>query len=182
VTHVNTTIVHNTYIDRTVVHESGSRVAYNGGPGGVNARPTAAEAQAANEHHVAATSTQLQHQRTAGQDRNQYAAVNHGRPANAAVARASAYHPANTAGSLSHSTAMSHPTTSPAHVSSAPHTSSAPRTSSASRTMSRPATVQHTAPSHPAMRSAPASRPAPHPVQHGAPAPRGGGGGEHHPR
>jgi hypothetical protein len=180
VTHVNTTIIHNTYIDRTVVHESGSRVAYNGGPGGVNARPTPAETQAANEHHIAATSAQLQHQRTAGQDRNQYASVNHGRPANAAVARTTAYHPANTAGSLSHSTAMNHTTTRPA--TSASHATNAPHTTSAPHTVNRPATVRHTtAPSHQTMH-----RSAPHPVQHAAPhggeAPRGGGGGEHRPR
>ena len=48
VTNVNTTIVHNTYIDRTVVNNTTvNRVSYNGGPGGVNARPTPAEAQAA---------------------------------------------------------------------------------------------------------------------------------------
>lgn len=182
VSHVNTTIIHNTYIDRTVVHENGSRVSYNGGPGGVSARPSAAEMQAAHERHVAATSSQLQHQRTAGQDRNQYASVNHGRPANAAVARTTAYHPANTAASLSHSTAMNRRTTPAAHTT---HTVNRPataarHTTSPSHTMSRPATVHHTAPSHPAMHSAP--HPVAHAAPHGGEAPRGGGGGEHHPR
>ena len=44
VVNVNTTIVHNTYIDRTVINNTTvNRVSYNGGPGGVAARPSPAE-------------------------------------------------------------------------------------------------------------------------------------------
>jgi WXXGXW repeat (2 copies) len=180
VMHVNTTIVHNTYVDRTVVHEGGSRVAYNGGPGGVNARPTATEMQAANDHHVAATSGQLSHQRTAGQDRNQYANVNHGAPANAAVARTTAYHPSN-AGSLSHSTAVSHPSSANRPVTSTSHTAPAATTANhtTSHTMSRPTTVRHTAPSHPMVQHS-APHPASRAMPHGGGAPHGGGGGAPH--
>jgi len=191
VMHVNTTIVHNTYVDRTVINNTtvNNRVSYNGGPGGTNARPTPAEARAANEHHIAATSEQLSHQRMAGQDRNQYANVNHGLPANAAVARTTAYHPSHTA-SLSHSTSPSHSNAinHPTHSANRPVTPAhhtAPAATTANHTMThttnRPATVQHTAPSHPVVQHN-VSHPAPHPMPHeGGGAPHGGGG-ERRPR
>lgn len=173
VMHVNTTIVHNTYIDRTVIHEGGSRVAYNGGPGGLNARPTAGEEAAARDHHVEATSAQLDHQRTAGADHNQYASVNHGRPANAAVARTTAYHPANT-GNMSHTMTPNHaPISRPNTTTPANHTATMNHTTT-------PAT--HTQPmNRPTPHSMPASHPQPHTMPHGGGGqPHGGGGGERH--
>jgi WXXGXW repeat (2 copies) len=87
VTNVDTTVVHNTYINRrVVVTRPISRASYNG-PGGVTARPTAAELAAANERHVAATPVQVQHAKVAAQDRNMYSSVNHNRPETTAVAR-----------------------------------------------------------------------------------------------
>src|SRR5580704_6932176 len=88
VTNVNTTIVHNTYVNRTVVNNvTVNRVSYNGGPGGLRAQPTADERVAMNEHHVAATSAQVQHEQSAKSDKAAYASVNHGRPATLATAR-----------------------------------------------------------------------------------------------
>jgi len=89
VMNVNTTVVHNTYIDRTVVVNNttvvNNRTSFNGGPGGISARPTAQEEAAVRERHVAPTQEQSTHQQTASHDRNQFAAVNNGRPAAAAM-------------------------------------------------------------------------------------------------
>src|ERR1700754_1379853 len=98
VTRVNTTVVHNTYVNRTVVRNvTVNRVSYNGGPGGVNYRANAREQAAMRDRHIERTAEQQQHQQAAMHDRNQFASVNHGRPANMAVARPAVYHPNNAA-------------------------------------------------------------------------------------
>jgi hypothetical protein len=80
VNNVNVTNIRNVY-NRTVVNNVNvTRVSYNGGPGGMSARPTSGEMAAEHERHVAATSAQQQHQNFARQDRSQFASVNHGRP------------------------------------------------------------------------------------------------------
>lgn len=80
VMNVNTTIVHNTYVDRTVIHTSVVNHASFNGPGGIRAVPTAQERVAMNEQHFQPTANQFAHQQAASQDRNQFASVNHGRP------------------------------------------------------------------------------------------------------
>src|SRR5579872_6842119 len=91
VTNVNTTIIHNTYIDRTVIRNTTvNRVSYNGGPGGINARPTPQQEAAARGRHVPATQAQISQQHTASRDRNQFASFNHGHPSNVAVVRPTA--------------------------------------------------------------------------------------------
>jgi hypothetical protein len=88
VMHVNTTVIHTTYVDRTVVHtETVNRVSFNGGTGGVNARPNSAELAAEHEHHVAPTAMQTQHEHTASTNRALLASENHGKPAIAATAK-----------------------------------------------------------------------------------------------
>lgn len=80
---VNRTVVHNTYVNRSVVRQNtivNNRVAYNGGRGGVMARPTMAQRSAMNQRHIQPTSVQRQHQMAALKDRSQFAKVNHGRP------------------------------------------------------------------------------------------------------
>jgi hypothetical protein len=86
VMHVNTTIIHNTY-NKTVINTSVSHVSFNGGTGGISARPTAEEERYASERHIAPTATQTRQQETAAGDRSLRASVNHGRPAIAATAR-----------------------------------------------------------------------------------------------
>ncbi len=84
VTNVNVTNVYN----RTVVEGGGpARVSFNGGPGGIAARPTPAERAAAHEHHIAFTPTQRQHVQMASRNPALRASVNGGRPAIAATAR-----------------------------------------------------------------------------------------------
>lgn len=82
VTRVNTVIVRNVYVDnRVVVHNwrTTNRVSYNGGQGGLVARPTQREL-GYHDPHIAMTSVQRQHERVASQDRNQLASVNNDRP------------------------------------------------------------------------------------------------------
>ena len=84
VTNVNVTVVHNTYEKTVVVNNTTVNHASFNGEGGVKAEPTAAERTAEREHHVQATSSQLDHQRQAGTNRSQLASVNGGKPSIAA--------------------------------------------------------------------------------------------------
>lgn len=73
---VHITNVYNQQI--TVVNHT--TVAYNGGPGGIAARPTPQETQAMHQQHIQPTANQISHQNVAAQDRGQLASVNHGAP------------------------------------------------------------------------------------------------------
>ena len=75
----------NTY-SRTVVNRT-NYVSYNGGSGGISARPTAAQETFAHARHDSATSAQSSHQQAAGQNHEMLASVNHGRPAIAATSK-----------------------------------------------------------------------------------------------
>ena len=83
--------IHNTYVDRTVIERNtivnNNRVAFSGGPGGINHPPTVQENAYSHEQHMAATSVQTQHESTAMHNVNNYASHNGGRPANLASAR-----------------------------------------------------------------------------------------------
>jgi WXXGXW repeat (2 copies) len=85
VVNVNTTVIHNTYINRTVINNTTVNHTSFNGPGGITARPSAQEQVAMREQHIQPTSIQTAHERTASQDRNQLASVNHGRPAIASM-------------------------------------------------------------------------------------------------
>jgi len=79
VVNVNRTVIHNTY-NRTVINNyNTNRVSYNGGHGGVTARPTTAQIDARRTGRVP-TTAQVQTAKVAGQDRNLYANVNKGKP------------------------------------------------------------------------------------------------------
>ena len=86
VMNVNTAVVRNVYVDRTVIHNTATvnRTSFNG-PGGIAARPTGGEMAAMREQHFQPTSVQVSHQNLAGQDHSQLASVNHGRPGVAAM-------------------------------------------------------------------------------------------------
>jgi hypothetical protein len=91
VTNVDRTIVRNVYVDRTVVVNNTTvinRVSYNGGRGGVFARPTPQELVAQHEVHVPMTAEQRQHVSVASRDRNQLASVNQGHPGQLSAAHA----------------------------------------------------------------------------------------------
>ncbi len=137
VSHVNTTVIHNTYVDRTVVSGAGGHASFNG-TGGVSARPTEAETTAyASERHVEPTSAQQTHEHTASADKNQLASVNKGHPATAAMNNVggqhfnSAGHAAGSNPSAQHSAPVNHAATHSAPANNATHNASP---------------VQHTAP------------------------------------
>ncbi len=85
--------VTNVYVNRTIVTQNTivNHASFNG-TGGISARPSAMETQAANEHHFEPTANQMQHQNFAAQDRSQLASVNHGRPATTATSSVNSYH------------------------------------------------------------------------------------------
>ncbi len=87
VVNVNTGVVRNVYVDRTVVNNTTvvNHTSFNGGPGGVAAQPTAQERSYASETHVQPTAEQTQHESSAAADRSNWASENHGRPANPAM-------------------------------------------------------------------------------------------------
>ncbi len=87
VTNVKVTVVHNTYNTTVVNNTTVNRVSYNGGPGGITARPTRAEMDAARERRVSLTAEQTQHFEAARSNRELLASVNHGRPEVAAIER-----------------------------------------------------------------------------------------------
>lgn len=88
VTNVNTTIIHNTYNTTVINNTTINRTSFNGGTGGIQAQPNAQERAAMGEHHVAATSLQMQHEHAASTNRTLLASVNHGSPSIAASQRA----------------------------------------------------------------------------------------------
>jgi len=86
-------VIHNTYVNNTVINRTTvNNVSYNGGAGGITARPTSAELAAEHDHHIAATSVQTQHEQMARNDRSMLASENHGRPTVAATARPGQFH------------------------------------------------------------------------------------------
>jgi hypothetical protein len=88
VVNVNRTVIHNTYVDNTVIVQNNfSRTSFNGGNGGLQARPSAQEASFARENHFNATVEQQNHMQMAHADRSNFASVNGGRPQNAAFSR-----------------------------------------------------------------------------------------------
>jgi hypothetical protein len=91
VTNINTTNITNVY-NRTVVNNVNvTRVSFNGGAGGVAARPTAAQLSAEHERHLGLTPVQRQQEQLARSDSSLRVAVNGGHPAVAATSRAGAF-------------------------------------------------------------------------------------------
>jgi hypothetical protein len=99
-----------------------NRASYNGGAGGIVARPNSQEMIAERDHHVAAIPAQRQNQEAAHQDRSQFAAANHGMPGVAATrnpgelhgagavppaGRGGAYSPGANPGTAQHNTSFS---------------------------------------------------------------------------
>lgn len=87
VNNINVTVIHNVYNTRVVNNFNSPRVSYNGGNGGVSARPTAQEEAAARERHIKPVPTQVQHVQAARSNRELRASQNHGKPPIAATQR-----------------------------------------------------------------------------------------------
>ncbi|HKZ11379.1 MAG TPA: YXWGXW repeat-containing protein [Rhodanobacteraceae bacterium] len=89
VSNVNVTNVRNVYVDRTVINNVHvNRTSYNGGRGGLSARPTATQRSYANQHRVSPTQFQVQQRDKALRDPAQRFKSNRGHPAVFATQRA----------------------------------------------------------------------------------------------
>lgn len=86
VNNVNVTVVHNVY-SRNITNYTTTRVSYNGGNGGIQARPRPAELAALREPHAQPMAAQIQMQHQASANRADFATVNHGKPAQVAYTR-----------------------------------------------------------------------------------------------
>ncbi len=89
VNHVDPRMIHNTY-RRTVVN-SPTRVSYNGGRGGLAARPTSQDEAVGRERHAPPTADQSGHLRNAVANPSQRFSSNHGAPPVAATPRPGAF-------------------------------------------------------------------------------------------
>lgn len=85
VNRVNTTIIHNTYNTRVV--EGNTRVSFNGGHGGVQARASSQEEASSRERHIAPVAAQSSRVQEARSRPELRATANHGNPPAAAVAK-----------------------------------------------------------------------------------------------
>jgi WXXGXW repeat (2 copies) len=86
VNRVNTTIIHNTY-NTTITNVTVNHVSYNGGTGGVEARPTPQQEAFANQRHIGPIAAQTQHVQAARTNPELRATTNHGMPPIAATAK-----------------------------------------------------------------------------------------------
>lgn len=92
VMHVGPTFVTNVYYHPVVYHTTYEHVSFNGGPGGVVARPTPRQVEFEHERHIGFTPVQQRQQRMAFADHALRADYNHGRPPIAATARPAVFH------------------------------------------------------------------------------------------
>jgi hypothetical protein len=90
VNNVNITVIHNVYNTR-VINNTVNRVSYNGGNGGVNARPTPEQERAAHERHIPPVGAQTQHVQAARANPQLRASVNQGKPPVAATPKPGAF-------------------------------------------------------------------------------------------
>jgi hypothetical protein len=88
VVRVNERVIRNVYVDRTVmVNNNENHVSYNGGEGGVVARPTERESAVEHARHIPPPAAQEQRRETARSNPQMRASANQGRPPVAATAR-----------------------------------------------------------------------------------------------
>jgi hypothetical protein len=92
VNNVNTTVIRNVY-NTTVINNNTTinRVSYNGGNGGVTARPTPRDQAAERERHIAPVPMQREHIQAARGNQQLRASVNQGRPPVAATPKPAAF-------------------------------------------------------------------------------------------
>lgn len=90
VNNVNISNIHNVY-STTVVNNTENRVSYNGGNGGITARPTSQDEAAARERHAPPVAAQTQHVQAARADPQLRASANQGKPPIAATQKPGAF-------------------------------------------------------------------------------------------
>jgi hypothetical protein len=88
VTNINTTVVHNVYNYTNITRVTNvTRISYNGGNGGVLVRPRPVEIAARREPTAPRMTTQVQHEESFRNNREQFVTPEHDRPSNLAVNR-----------------------------------------------------------------------------------------------
>jgi len=88
VNNVNARVIHDTYVNRTVVvNNNHDRASFNGGKGGIQARPTSAEQSAERNRKMGAIAAQTRQAQDARSDQQLHASYNHGAPPVAATPR-----------------------------------------------------------------------------------------------
>ncbi|MGA8502320.1 MAG: hypothetical protein WB683_12280 [Candidatus Sulfotelmatobacter sp.] len=142
VMNVNTTQITNVYVNRTVIVNNESHVAFNGGEGGVAARPTAQEEAYAREKHTPPVAAQVRQQHAASQNKALFASNNHGAPPVAATAKPGVFSGAGvvrakSAGAPYHAPAMS-PKEARASAPAARHSTPSKEMKTANRTSTSP--------------------------------------------
>jgi hypothetical protein len=91
VVNVGSARITNVY-NRTVVNNvTVNRISYNGGNGGIRARPSAEQEAAGRDRHIEYTNTQRDHQQAASRNQDLRLSQNHGNPAIAATPRPGAF-------------------------------------------------------------------------------------------
>ena len=142
VTNVNVTNVHNVY-DRTVVFNNRTygarpddRVSFNGGRGGIQARPTPSELGALHEAHYAPVAAQRDNRLSAASNHEQFVGANGGHPAMAFAA-----HPIGNVGNIGNV-----PREQPFNHPSGPGISGRPETVGVNNTREAAANNLHVAP------------------------------------
>jgi len=91
VNNVNVTNIHNVYNTTVINNTTVNRVSYNGGNGGITARPRPEDEAAAREKHIPPVAVQTQHAQAALANPQQRASVNQGKPAIAATPKPGAF-------------------------------------------------------------------------------------------
>jgi len=79
VTRVDTTVIHNTYVNKQVIRNTSGSASFNG-PGGTTAKATAQEEKAATAEHIQATSAQQSRLEAAKNNPDLHVANNQGKP------------------------------------------------------------------------------------------------------
>jgi hypothetical protein len=162
VMHVDTVSITNVYVNRTVIVNNDSHVAFNGGEGGVAVRPTPQQEAYARQPHTPPVASQVQQEHAASQNRALFASENHGAPAVAATARPGEFSGkgvvvAKAAGAPYHAPAMS-----PKEARVAAPAGKAPATPNRPEPASRPSSPPHEQNARPA--TEPRTENAPHPA------------------
>jgi len=158
VSNVNVRVVHNVYSERVVNRVSVNHVSFNGGKGGVSARPTAAQASYASAPHRAPTGEQVEHEHAAMSVPAQRASVSHGAPKVAATPKPSAFSGPGV------ETARARPAVAQARPAPAPAPHAAPRQAEAPAERA-PARAPERAPEHAPVERAPEHAAAPAPAR-----------------
>jgi hypothetical protein len=81
------TQITNVYTKTVINNTTVNNVSFNGGPGGVQAKPTTEQLAAQHEQHLPPVAAQVQHEQTASHNPALLASANHGHPPIAATAR-----------------------------------------------------------------------------------------------